>query len=112
MQALTMRNIGIIETLEVYSMKLNNILHQRQYNITLSSEEMLNLDKVQFMGIWSNTDSCHYLVTINPTEDKLANSITFENEFRKITGLDTTQAQIESKYGPLNLQRAVDSPWF
>lgn len=58
MQALTMRNIGIIETLEVYSMKLNNILHQRQYNITLSSEEMLNLDKVQFMGIWSNTDSC------------------------------------------------------
>lgn len=93
-------------------MKLNNILHQRQYKIILLSEESLNLDKVQFMGIWSHTDNGHYLVTINPTENKLADPTTFENEFRTLTGLDTTKAQIEPRYGPMNFQRAVDSPWF
>lgn len=67
-------------------MKLTNILHQRQYKITLSSkEEVLNLSKVQFMGLWSNTDDCHFLLTIKPTENKLTDPTTFENEFRQQT---------------------------
>lgn len=37
------------------------------------------------MGLWSNTDDCHFLLTIKPTENKLTDPTTFENEFRQQT---------------------------
>lgn len=94
-------------------MTLKNTLHQRQYKIVLSTETAaLNLNHLQFMGIWLNPTKNNYLLTIKPTEEQLTDPTTFEHKFRDLTGLNEQQAKIQTSYGPLNFQRAVDSSWF
>ncbi|MDF8367972.1 hypothetical protein G9406_10400 [Weissella paramesenteroides] len=94
-------------------MTLKNTLHQRQYKIVPSTETAaLNLNHLQFMGIWLNPTKNNYLLTIKLTEEQLTDPTTFEHKFRDLTGLNEQQAKIQASYGPLNFQRAVDSSWF
>lgn len=93
-------------------MKLKQVLHQRQYKIQLSSEvSVLDLKYLNAMGIWSHPMDRHYLLTLKSSEDPNVDPIIFEKIFREKTGLSSNEAKIESSYGPLTFQNAVDSSW-
>ncbi|MGO0154220.1 hypothetical protein FGL74_01205 [Leuconostoc koreense] len=94
-------------------MGISNVLHRRQYKITIdNSISRLDLDALSDLGIWSNPESKHYLVTLRTNDDPNTDISTFITNFVKRTGLTSDDFVIKSQTGPMTLQRAVDDEWF
>lgn len=94
-------------------MKWNDILHRRQYKICLSNTtQILNLNSLKHMGIWSNPTDYHYILTLKDNNDPNFDPVIFEKNFKEETGLNLDEFKIESSYGPLTLQSAVEFSWF
>lgn len=94
-------------------MKINDVLHRRQYTINLSSNTPpLDLASLSNMGVWSNPKEKHYILTLTHNDDPINDSSMFEKIFKERTGLQSKDFIYEAKHGPVTLQRAVDSTWF
>lgn len=93
--------------------RINEMLHTRQYKITLKkNESTLKVDELRDLGMWSNPTKGHYVVTERSLRDKYAAPELFKASFFKITGLESSDVSIESTYGPMTPQRATDSDWY
>lgn len=71
-------------------MKINDVLHRRQYTINLSSNTPpLDLASLSNMGVWSNPKEKHYILTLTHNDDPINDSSMFEKILRSI--LDYSQ---------------------
>ena len=93
-------------------MKINDVLHRRQYTINLSSNTPpLDLASLSNMGS-GVIQKKHYILILTHNDDPINDSSMFEKIFKERTGLQSKDFIYEAKHGPMTLQRAVDSTWF
>ncbi len=94
-------------------MNLKDTLYRRQFKIILSpSTSNLDLNSLSDLSVWSNPVEHHYLLTLKNKHDPNEELVIFEKNFKEKTGLKSAEFKIEASYGPLTLQKAVDSAWF